>query len=133
LPTVKDLSETVIMLNEHYIKSEINNLDVAIQSNAKRFTEDYLSELLYSIKNPDKFRLGFSIDPPKEIHDYLRDNSYDIVIRNYYKAIELGFPVSILSVVAIYILEKLIEFRYWMKQELANTNENITEFYNKNI
>ncbi len=117
------LGKSVNIINKHWSAEGINDYDVAIQSNGKRLTEDYLLDVLKEIKRQDKLRLGFSIDPPKQIHDYLRDNSFDAVIRNYYKAIELGFPVSVLSVVTKRTLEHLYEFGFWMQEQLKMKEE----------
>ncbi|MFH1049626.1 MAG: radical SAM protein [bacterium] len=117
------LGEIVLMINGHWNKNEIKDFNVAIQSNGKRFTEDYLLEVLKVIKKPELLRLGFSIDPPKQVHDFLRDKSYNAVIENYNTATEMGFPVSVLSVVTKKTLEHLVEFGYWMIEQLKMKEE----------
>ncbi len=69
-------------------------------------------------------RLGFSIDPPKALHDKYRDNTFDKAVANYEQAIKMNFPVSILSVVTNQTINYLNEFRNWMLAQLERKRIN---------
>jgi len=80
---------------------------VKCQSNGINFTKSYLEELLTIIKEPRKFRIGFSIDGCEEAHDVNRKGTYRLVIQNLKDAISLGFSVSILCVVTKSVVKHL--------------------------
>ncbi|MFC2130026.1 radical SAM protein [Bacteroidota bacterium] len=123
LLSAEALGDAVNMVNEHWNKTGINGYDVAIQSNGKKLTESYLLEVLKKIGDSNKLRLGFSIDPPKDVHDFMRDNSFDEVVHNYYNAINLEFPVSVLSVISKNTMQDLPGFGEWMKEQLKKKAE----------
>ena len=122
LMSAQTLAKAVIIINDHWKKSGIDEFNVAIQSNGKRFTRDYLGEVLDIIQNPKLLKLGFSIDPPAQVHNSIRDNSYNIVYQNYLNAQELGFPTSVLSVVSQMTMNYLDDYANWMKKELIKSN-----------
>ncbi len=122
------IAEIIRKVNEHWRRNDVKGKDVAIQTNGVRFTEDYLRRLIDLIESPKRFRIGFSIDPPRKVHDYLRDGSFDIAERNYETSLEMGFPTSILSVVSRPTIENINEFGDWMKKQL-NRKEKFGEPY----
>ncbi len=113
------LSECANMVYDFWDKKGEHNKAVAIQSNGTKFDIDYLEILKKNIKNPNLIKLGFSIDPPKKVHDKLRCNTFDKVMENFYESITMGFKVSVLSVVGNDTLLYLDEFEKWMKKYLG--------------
>jgi radical SAM protein with 4Fe4S-binding SPASM domain len=109
------LADCVTLVNEHWQKKSIKGLSVAIQTNGLRITNNYLDILESRLDNKNLLRIGFSIDPPKQVHDLLRNNSYDSVFNNMINTILRGFPVGILSVLSSETMKYLEEFCDWMK------------------
>jgi radical SAM protein with 4Fe4S-binding SPASM domain len=118
LMSPETLVEVSSTLKKHWKKLNCKNRAIAIQSNGTRFTTEYLTALKNNLSRLSDIKLGFSIDPPKVIHDQFRDNSYDLVSQNYLIAMEMGFPVSVLSVVSDSVLDHLAGFKSWMKEQL---------------
>lgn len=123
LMSSKTLGKIIILVNEHWKKNNITDLYVSIQSNGIRLTKSYLEEVLELIDDPKKLRIGFSIDPPKIVHDLMRDSSYDIVMKNYRTAQKLGFPTAVLCVISSETMNYLEEFAYWIKEQLAKKHK----------
>lgn len=117
LMSPESLARAVKMVNKHWEKINCQNF-VAIQSNGIRFDNQYLRILKQAIGSTNKIRLGFSIDPPKTVHNKYRENTFDKVVANYEEAITINFPVSILSVVTNETINYLSEFRDWMQTQL---------------
>lgn len=117
------LADAANLVRNHWRKRGFER-SPAIQSNGVNFTGEYLSRLAGRLGSTKAIRLGFSIDPPKKLHDKYRDNSYDKVYGNFEAAIEAGFPVSVLSVVTRETIANLDEFGDWMKFWLANLRKN---------
>lgn len=115
---IESIAQVIQKVNKHWEKNNTSNYNVAIQTNGKNFTKSNLIKLKSMIGNPKKFRIGFSIDPPKFVHDLFRDNSFDIVEKNYFDAMDLGFPVSLLSVVTKETINRLKDFGEWMHKQL---------------
>lgn len=112
------LAHIVRKMKKYWKSINKNNYRVAIQSNGYSLNEKYLNELVSDIERPDDVKLGFSIDPPKQVHDLLRNDSYDIVYRNFENAINMSFPVSVLSVVSKETMDHLEGFADWMVMQL---------------
>ena len=68
--------QVIKSINSHWVKYDIKGYNVAIQTNGLRFTREYLGYLKQNLKSPKMLRIGFSIDPPKQVHDLYRNNSY---------------------------------------------------------
>ncbi len=117
------MAEIILKMNRHWKRQNIHGKNVSIQSNGTRLDKAYLSEILEITGDPGKLKIGFSIDPPKALHDKYRNNSYDKVIRNFYNAMDMGFPVSVLSVVTGETTEQPDEFGEWMKSLLSLKKE----------
>ncbi len=125
LMSAESLARAVKMVDIHWEKTGSRNAAcshsqkaVAIQSNGIRFGSKYLGILKHELGSANRVRLGFSIDPPKAVHDKYRDNSFDRAVANYKEAIAMNFPVSILSVVTNETINYLNEFREWMQTQL---------------
>ncbi len=123
------LAEASNKIYHHWQQNgQIKNL-VSIQSNGTLLTRSYLETLQSNLIDQRKIRLGFSIDPPRKIHNEFRNNSFDLVEKNLRIALDLGFPVSILSVVTTLTLEHIQEFTDWilnlleMKKRLVNLHK----------
>ncbi|MDQ1265823.1 MAG: Protein containing Radical domain [Bacteroidota bacterium] len=112
----ESLAEIVHVMNNHWNKYGCKN-KVAIQSNGIRLDREYLKRLLLLLDGKPDIKLGFSIDPPKAIHDKYRNNSFDKVEQNLFAARELGFFTSILSVITKDTLLHLNDFADWLKKE----------------
>jgi radical SAM protein with 4Fe4S-binding SPASM domain len=112
------LAEIATKMKEYYLSYNMNNFRAAIQSNGVRFNKDYLNTLSKNLDESHDIKLGFSIDPPEQVHDFLRNDSYDKVMNNFNLALEMGFPVSVLSVVSEMTMEHLSGFSDWMKHYL---------------
>ncbi|MBI5325342.1 MAG: radical SAM protein [Ignavibacteriae bacterium] len=110
----ESLAEIIKQVNLHWQKNETLGLNVSIQTNGLNFTKDYLETIKKLIINPKKLRISFSIDPPKQVHDYLRNDSYDKAVQNMGEALRMGFPVGILSVVSRETYKYLNEFGEWL-------------------
>jgi radical SAM protein with 4Fe4S-binding SPASM domain len=130
LMEAETMAEYIKFVNEHWEKyNEKTERKVAIQTNGVRFTKEYLNDIEHILGSNDKLRIGFSIDPPKIIHDKLRNQSFDLVMNNYNEACERGFPVSILSVVSSETIKNLEGFSEWMniqferKKKYGNPNK----------
>jgi radical SAM protein with 4Fe4S-binding SPASM domain len=123
LMSPETMGEAIVLMNNYWDRTGISGYDVAIQSNGKRLDEDYLNKVLYKTEEPKKLRIGFSIDPPKQVHDLLRNKTYDDVMENYNRAIKMGFPVSVLSVVSKDTMKYLDEFGDWMAEQLENNQK----------
>ncbi|TAL68438.1 MAG: radical SAM protein [Bacteroidetes bacterium] len=115
LMNAETMCEIVESVNQHWTKNNVNGLNVSIQTNGIRFTKEYLNILKQNLENPKKLRISFSIDPPKKVHDYLRNNSYNKVIENMDEALKTGFPVGILCVVSNETFKYMEEFGKWLK------------------
>lgn len=102
----------------HREKSGLRDRSIAMQSNGVRFNEDYLARLAENLDSQNQAKLGFSIDPPNAVHDYLRGGSFDKVERNLDRAIDRGFPTSILSVVSDLTFDYLDGFLDWIAERL---------------
>ena len=109
------LTECTKLVNRHWKKNKIEGLSVAIQTNGIRLNNDYLNVLEEKLNNKNDLRIGFSIDPPKQVHDLLRNDSYDIVFGNMNNTINRGFKVGILSVITNETIQYVREFADWMK------------------
>jgi len=120
---IESIAKVIDKVNNHWEKNGVKDLNVAIQTNGKNFTQSNLQYLKELIGDPGKFRIGFSIDPPKYVHDLFRDNSFDLIERNYYDAMNLGFPVSLLSVVTKETINRLNSFGEWMQKQIALKKE----------
>ena len=118
LMKAETMAECQQLIAAHRTGQGIGNYQIAVQSNGVNFTPEYLKKLEDITGKIDAVKLGFSIDPPKENHDYYRNNSYDKVFSNYLYALEKGFPVSVLSVVSRKTMKYLNEFKIWMKEQL---------------
>jgi radical SAM protein with 4Fe4S-binding SPASM domain len=118
LMSAKTMGKIINRINEHWKGNKTENIAVSIQTNGIRLTKSYLEEVIQIIENPKKFKIGFSIDPPKIIHDSMREDSYNIVMKNYKIAQILGFPTGILSVITTETMTYLSEFGQWIKNEL---------------
>lgn len=116
------LAKCTTMVLRHKELSEMNG-SVAIQTNGTMFDTSYLYKLKFLIGDTHKLRIGFSIDPPKIVHDKLRNGTFDKVIQNYTAAMELGFPVSILSVFSKDTINSIDGFIDWMKTQFQRHNE----------
>ena len=114
----ESLVRIVKLVNEHWEKNNVKNLNVTIQTNGTRFNYEYLNVLEKGLEDRNKLRIGFSIDAPKACHDFFRDNSYDLVYTNYNYAMHRKFPVSILSVVTNKTMEHLTQFKSWINVQL---------------
>jgi radical SAM protein with 4Fe4S-binding SPASM domain len=112
------IAEIASEMKKYYLSNKMINYRCAIQSNGVRFDRGYLSVLSNNIDDNKKIKLGFSIDPPKQVHDFLRNDSYDIVLDNLNLALEMGYPVSVLSVVSQMTMKHLLGFKDWMKHYL---------------
>ncbi len=112
------VAKIAVAMAEHWDKSAIEKKGIAIQSNGTLFDHEYLTSLKSRLTSGADVRLGFSIDPPKAVHDEFRQNSFDLVEQNYKLAIELGFSVSVLSVITENTLNHLHGFREWIDTEL---------------
>ncbi|MCL5991712.1 MAG: radical SAM protein [Bacteroidetes bacterium] len=115
LMEAKTMAEIIRKVNSHWNKNKTKGMNVSIQSNGLRFTKEYLNILKQNLDSPQKLRISFSIDPPKKVHDFLRNNSYDTAIQNMDEAINLGFPVGILCVVSNKTIRHKEEFGKWLK------------------
>jgi len=114
LMRAETLAEIAYQMKEYYSLKNMNDHRVAIQSNGVKFDMAYLNTLSKELEDIKDIKLGFSIDPPKPVHDFLRNYSYDKVIHNFNLAIEMGFPVSVLSVVSKTTMQHLSGFKEWM-------------------
>lgn len=112
------LGRIALEMKDHWRHNDKKEHRIAIQSNGYRLNEEYMNELIRYIDSPEDVKLGFSIDPPKQVHDLLRNDSYDIVYRNYENAMDMSFPVSVLSVVSKHTMDHLEGFADWMKLQL---------------
>jgi len=122
--SAESLADAVVMLNGHWKKNNDTIHQTAIQSNGTLFTDDYLDIIELKLNSNKMLKLGFSIDPPREIHNKFRNNSYKLVYDNYLNSIDRGFPVGVLSVVTSETLNNLDGFRYWMINELERKKGN---------
>jgi len=118
LMQAETLAEIAIEMKKYFVSNDMPDFRCAIQSNGVRFDRDYLSILSKNIDDNKDIKIGFSIDPPKQVHDFLRNDSYDKVTDNFNIAIEMGFPVSVLSVVSQITMGYLADFRNWMQKYL---------------
>ncbi len=118
LMSPETLAVCVNLIKNHWQKNNQSELTAAIQTNGVNLTKDYFSRLLKYI-SPKDLKIGFSIDPPKILHNKFRNNSWDIVEENYNLAQSLGFKVSVLSVVTKETMLYLEEFSEWMKAQLS--------------
>jgi len=116
----KTMGRIINLIHNHWSNNNIQNLTPSIQTNGIRLTKSYLEELLDIINDTKKIRLGFSIDPPKAVHDCMRDGSYNIVMKNFEAAQKLGFKTAILSVVSNETMNYLDDFCLWIKEQLKN-------------
>lgn len=123
LMSPETLVEVSGTLKKHWKKLNCQNRAIAIQSNGTRFTKDYLTVLKHQLSRLSDVKLGFSIDPPNVIHDRFRDNSFDLVEQNYLTALEMGFPVSVLSVVSNAVIDHLEGFKTWMQKQLERKKQ----------
>lgn len=130
LMSAETLAETIKLVNKHWVNYDgKTEKKVAIQTNGLRFTKEYVNTIQHNLGSLKKLRIGFSIDPPKIVHDNLRNQSFDIVVKNYEEAWKQGFPVSILSVVSSDTIKYLDDFNDWMhiqlerKKKYANPNK----------
>ena len=112
------MAEIIRKLNLHWEENKLSGFNVAIQSNGVRFDDEYLDFLEQKLINPKMLRLGFSIDPPKQVHDLYRNKSFDKVEANYLNAMNRGFPVSVLAVVTKETMKHLDGFGEWMRRQL---------------
>lgn len=103
---------------KHWERAGIEKKGIAIQSNGTLFDRDYLTTLQSELTSGEAVRLGFSIDPPKIVHDEYRQNSFDLVEENYQSALDMDFPVSVLSVITDKTLDHLQDFVAWMDFQL---------------
>lgn len=117
LMSPETLGRCINLVKQHWGKNQQYELTVVIQTNGKNLTEKYLNKLLNFISYED-LKIGFSIDPPEIVHNKYRDNSWDVVTTNFTLAQDLGFKVSVLSVVTKETLLHLEEFSRWMKEQL---------------
>ncbi len=115
LMSADTLAEGVQMVNEFRRDSGSPSKRTSIQTNGLNFTDEYLDEL-EPVKN--NLLISFSIDPPKQVHDFYRAGSYDKIYSNYLNCIDRGFAVSVLSVVSKNTLAHPDDFAIWMKTEL---------------
>jgi uncharacterized protein len=118
LMSAETLIEVVSLMQDHWLRHGQYKRAVGIQSNGTLWTPEYLQKLKMKLPDMNMLRLGFSIDPPKEVHDQNRDGSFNRVISHYETALEMGFPVSVLSVVSEETLQYKSEFAEWMKVQL---------------
>lgn len=124
LMSAEALGRAASLVRAHWTRTNCSNKAPAIQTNGLNLSEIYLNNLKKSLPPDGLLRIGFSIDPPKQVHDKYRDNSFDKVEANLYKAMDMGFPISILSVVSPETLDNLNEFGKWMKKMLKLKKEN---------
>jgi radical SAM protein with 4Fe4S-binding SPASM domain len=117
-------AEIANRMNDYWAKTGYPGLRTAIQSNGIRFTGEYLSQLNENLNSKKLPRLGFSIDPPREVHNKFRNNSFDKAYSNFHNAMTMGFPVSALSVVTKDTMKHLDDFGAWFKEQLALKKEN---------
>ncbi|MFA6569931.1 MAG: radical SAM protein, partial [Bacteroidota bacterium] len=123
LLSATNLAKVVGMVDNHWQKTQTKNISVAVQTNGVRLNRGYLEELADKSGSPEKIKLGFSIDPPVQVHNFMRDNSYDTVFLNYNTAIELGFKVGVLMVVSQQTMNFLDEFRDWVVEQSLRMKE----------
>jgi len=123
LMSPESLAETANMVGDHWEKSGSGYKEIAIQSNGTRFNQEYLLRLKEQIKPGYGIRLGFSIDPPRVVHNRYRNNSFDKVEKNFETAFELGFPVSVLSVISDYTMEHLPSFGSWIIKQIQRKEQ----------
>jgi uncharacterized protein len=116
-------AEITNRMNSYWKQRKLFNLRTAVQSNGVRLNENYLGLLKENLKSDNLPRLGFSIDPPRDIHNKYRNNSYDKVFKNYQNAIQMGFPVSVLAVVTKETLTQLDEFGEWFHEQISLKQE----------
>lgn len=112
------VAAAVHMVNSHWRSVGSHRREVAIQSNGVRLTPEYLGIICRRIGSTDKFLPGYSIDPPRQVHDYYRNKSWKKVVNNYKEAMKLGFRVSVLSVITDKTLEHGEDFIKWMARQL---------------
>lgn len=122
LMSPEDLARGAALLRAHWHRNGISQKAPAIQTNGLNLNRDYLEKLKKAMPEESLMRIGFSIDPPAEVHDKYRNNSFEIVENNLNQAIEMGFPVSILSVVTADTLDRLDEFSSWTRKYLNLKN-----------
>ncbi|MCG8336149.1 MAG: radical SAM protein [Proteobacteria bacterium] len=114
----KSVAAIAHAVTKHWERAGIKKQGIAIQSNGTLFDHTYLTTLQSELSSDAEVRLGFSIDPPKVVHDEFRQNSFDLVESNYQLALELGFPVSVLSVITGKTLNHLQGFKAWIDSQL---------------
>lgn len=107
------------LIEAYWTKKGIRHKRTAMQTNGLRLGPNYLSEIEKKT-GTDKLRIGFSIDFPRPVHDYMRNNTYDKVINNFEYAKSIGFEVSVLTVVTGMTIDYLDLFIGEMKEQLEN-------------
>ena len=86
---------------------------IGMQTNGINCTEEYLSKL-----DPKKNAIGFSIDGPKVIHNKYRLDTYDTVFANMMTAYNMGFSISVLSVITKETVKYADDFFQWVTTRL---------------
>ena len=109
------LAKMINRVSDHKRQYEQNiTRKIGMQTNGVNLKPDYLQTLQDNITDPAMFLIGFSIDPPKAVHDELRNNSYDLVMQHYHDALARGFSVSTLSVISRETIKNLSGFQDWI-------------------
>ncbi len=86
---------------------------VSIQTNGIALTKDYLLKL-----DKNKLKIGFSIDGFEKLHNINRPNSYYKAMANLHTAHNMGFEVSVLSVISKDTIKNIDRFFQWFLKEL---------------
>lgn len=118
LMAAESLAKVANLVGDHWKKSKSSHREIAIQSNGTRFQQDYLLTLKKYLLPGYGIRLGFSIDPPRVVHDHYRNNSFDKVVNNFETAFKLGFPISVLAVISDLTMEHLTGFGLWINKQI---------------
>ncbi len=119
-PTILSPKTLALIVNMFYSHTRIK---VGMQTNGQNLTKEYL-ELL----DPSKTSIGFSIDGYEKLHDENRPHSYKKALENLKTAIEMGFSVSVLSVISKETIKNVDKFFAWIKFELPQLNRLVFKF-----
>ncbi|MFP4527813.1 MAG: hypothetical protein ACLFQX_04620, partial [Candidatus Kapaibacterium sp.] len=114
----ESIGQAINLVINHWDNNGCAGRGVAMQTNGVRLTPEYLTIITNEIPDKKYFRPGFSIDPPRAVHDFLRNNSWAKAVNNYEAALDMGFPASVLSVVSSMTIEHKNEFADWMEKQI---------------
>ena len=102
--------ETVMQLHEVLYKDTPRQL--RIQTNGLNMTEEYLKKL-----DPERIGFSVSLDGYRTLNDKNRAH-YDKILRNIRTAKQLGFSVSVISVITKETICRIEQFMRWVQYML---------------